>query len=96
MLMKALGAQVILTDGSKGIPAAIAKAEEIIASDPTLYWGPRQFENPLNVADHEHGTGQEILRQVGGPIDAFVTGFGTGGAGGAHRWARCADRPAPP
>ena len=60
MLMKSLGAQVILTDGSKGIAAAIAKAEDIITSDPKKYWGPHQFENPANPAIHEQTTGPEI------------------------------------
>ena len=79
MLMKALGAQVILTDGSKGIPAAIAKAEEIIASDPTLYWGPRQFENPANPEVHVQTTGPEIWADTDGAVDILVCGVGTGG-----------------
>jgi cysteine synthase A len=79
MLMKALGAQVILTDGSKGIPAAIAKAEEILASDPTLYWGPRQFENPANPEVHVQTTGPEIWEDTDGAIDILVCGVGTGG-----------------
>jgi len=79
MLMKSLGAQVILTDGSKGIPAAIQKAEEIIASDPTKYWGPRQFENPANPEVHEHTTGPEIWEDTDGAVDILVSGVGTGG-----------------
>lgn len=79
MLMKSLGAQVILTDGSKGMPAAIAKAEEILASDPALYWGPRQFENPANPAVHEQTTGPEIWADTDGAIDILVSGVGTGG-----------------
>ena len=50
-----------------------------MAAEDSRYFLPRQFENPLNVEDHEHGTGQEILQQVNGPVHAFVTGFGTGG-----------------
>ena len=50
-----------------------------MAAKDARYFLPSQFENPLNSQDHEHETGQEILQQVGGPIDAFVTGFGTGG-----------------
>ncbi|MEP6391810.1 MAG: cysteine synthase A [Halioglobus sp.] len=79
MLMKALGAQVITTDGSKGIPAAIARAEEIISSDPSKYWGPHQFENPANPAIHETTTGPEIWRDTQGGIDILVSGVGTGG-----------------
>jgi cysteine synthase A len=79
MLMKSLGAQVILTDGSKGIPAAIQKAEDIIASDPDNYWGPRQFENPANPAIHEQTTGPEIWEDTDGGVDILVSGVGTGG-----------------
>tara|TARA_R110002072_G_scaffold84388_4_gene191316 strand:- start:25041 stop:26021 length:981 start_codon:yes stop_codon:yes gene_type:complete len=79
MLMKSLGAQVVLTDGSKGIPAAIAKAEDIIASDPHKYWGPHQFENPANPDIHEQTTGPEIWEATDGGIDILVSGVGTGG-----------------
>ena len=79
MLMKALGAQIILTDGAKGIPAAIQKAEDIIASDPDKYWGPHQFENPANPAIHESTTGPEIWDDTEGGIDILVSGVGTGG-----------------
>ncbi|MBN7798482.1 cysteine synthase A [Parahaliea mediterranea] len=78
-LMRALGAEVVLTDGAKGIPAAIAKAEEIIASDPGKYWGPHQFENPANPAIHEATTGPEIWEDSEGEIDVLVSGVGTGG-----------------
>ncbi len=79
MLMKALGAQIVLTDGAKGIPAAIQKAEDIIASDPSRYWGPHQFENPANPAIHEQTTGPEIWEDTDGGIDILVSGVGTGG-----------------
>lgn len=78
-LMKALGAEVILTEGAKGIPGSIAKAEEILASDATKYWGPRQFENPANPAIHESTTGPEIWHDSDGQIDILVAGVGTGG-----------------
>jgi len=79
MLMKALGAAIVLTDGAKGIPAAIAKAEEIIAADPAKNWGPHQFENPANPAIHEATTGPEIWNDTNGGIDILVCGVGTGG-----------------
>ena len=79
MLMKALGAEILLTDGAKGIPAAIQKAEDIIASDPAKYWGPHQFENPANPAIHESTTGPEIWNDTSGQIDILVSGVGTGG-----------------
>lgn len=78
-LMKALGASIILTDGAKGMPGAIAKAEEIIASDPARYFAPRQFVNPANPAIHEQTTGPEIWRDTDGEIDVFISGVGTGG-----------------
>ena len=79
MLMKSLGAQVILTDGSKGITASIQRAEDIIASDRNKYWGPHQFENPANPAIHEQTTGPEIWTDTDGGIDILVSGVGTGG-----------------
>jgi cysteine synthase A len=79
MLMKALGAEILLTEGAKGIPAAIQKAEDVIASDPKKYWGPHQFENPANPAIHECTTGPEIWQDTDGGIDILVSGVGTGG-----------------
>ncbi len=79
MLMKALGAEIRLTDGTKGIAAAIQAAEDIIASDPDKYWGPHQFENPANPAIHECTTGPEIWEDTDGGIDILVSGVGTGG-----------------
>jgi len=78
-LMVALGAKIDLTDGAKGMPAAIARAEEIIASDPDKYFAPRQFENPANPAVHEQTTGPEIWNDTDGEIDILVSGVGTGG-----------------
>jgi len=77
-LIRRLGAELILFESSGRYQTGIEMSREMAARDPR-YFLPRQFENPLNVEDHEHGTAQEILRQVGGPIDAFVSGFGTGG-----------------
>jgi cysteine synthase len=79
MLIKALGAEIILTDGSKGIPASIAKVEEILASDTEKYWGPHQFENPANPAIHEATTGPEIWNDTDGAVDVIISGVGTGG-----------------
>lgn len=79
MLMKALGADIELTDGAKGMPGAIARANEILAENPDSTFGPRQFENPANPAIHEKTTGPEIWRDTGGDIDILVAGVGTGG-----------------
>lgn len=79
MLMKSLGADVHLTDGAKGMPAAIARAEEILASNPERYWSPGQFENPANPAIHEETTGPEIWADTDGGIDILISGVGTGG-----------------
>jgi cysteine synthase len=77
-LIRQLGAELILFESAGRYQTGIEMSREMAARD-ARYFLPRQFENPLNVADHERETGQEILRQVEGPIDAFVTGFGTGG-----------------
>jgi len=78
LLIRQLGAELILFESAGRYQTGIEMSREMAAKD-ARYFLPRQFENPLNVADHEHETGQEILRQVNGPVDAFVTGFGTGG-----------------
>lgn len=78
MLIKQLGAELILFESEGRYQTGIDMSREMAAKD-SRYFLPRQFENELNVADHEHGTGQELIRQVPGPIDAFVTGYGTGG-----------------
>jgi cysteine synthase A len=77
-LIRQLGGELILFESAGRYQTGIEMSREMAAAD-ARYFLPRQFENPLNVEDHEHTTGQEILRQVGGPIDAFVHGFGTGG-----------------
>lgn len=78
-VMKALGAEIVLTDGAKGMNAAIAKASEIVAADPDNCWMPSQFDNPANPEIHEKTTGPEIWADTNGEIDVLVSGVGTGG-----------------
>ena len=77
-LLRALGADLVLTPGAEGMPGAIARAEEM-AKDDERYFVPQQFENPANPAIHRATTAEEVWRDTDGAIDIFVAGVGTGG-----------------
>jgi len=78
MLMRAYGAELILTPGTEGMNGAIKKAEELAASDPK-YFMPNQFKNPANPEIHRKTTAEEIWRDTDGKVDFLVAGIGTGG-----------------
>jgi cysteine synthase A len=77
-LLKAMGGELVLTPGAKGMSGAIAKAEELCAATPGAYM-PRQFDNPANPEIHRRTTALEIWEDTGGAVDYFVSGIGTGG-----------------
>jgi len=77
-ILKAYGAEVVLTPGPQGMKGAIAKAEEIVATTPNAFM-PQQFKNPANPDIHRRTTAKEIIEALDGKVDAFVAGVGTGG-----------------
>ncbi len=79
MLLRAYGAELILTPGAEGMAGAIRKAEELVASDPQKYFLPQQFTNPANPEIHRRTTAEEIWRDTDGKVDFLVAGVGTGG-----------------
>ena len=79
VLLRTLGAEIVLTPAAKGMPGAIARAKEILEEQGELGFMPQQFENPANPEVHRKTTAEEIWTATGGEIDAFVAGVGTGG-----------------
>lgn len=77
-MLKALGAEIILTPAAEGMPGAVRRAEQMVAQDPR-YFMPQQFKNPANPAVHRRTTAEEIWRDTAGNVDVLVSGVGTGG-----------------
>ena len=78
LMLKAFGAELILTPGPEGMPGAIKKANELAAAD-SRYFIPQQFDNPANPEIHRRTTAEEVWRDTDGQVDIFVSGIGTGG-----------------
>jgi cysteine synthase A len=78
-LLKAFGADLILTPGKEGMKGAVAKADALLAENPRYFYIPQQFRNPANPAIHRKTTAEEIWRDTDGRVDAIVAGVGTGG-----------------
>ncbi|ASP17567.1 cysteine synthase A [Neisseria sp. 23W00296] len=79
MLLRAFGAELILTPAAEGMGGAIARAKALVEEHPDTYFMPRQFDNPANVEIHRQTTAEEIWRDTDGQVDIFVAGVGTGG-----------------
>ena len=79
MLLRAYGAELVLTPGPEGMNGAIQRAGELVASDPEKYFMPQQFQNPANPQIHRQTTAEEIWRDTDGQVDFLVSGIGTGG-----------------
>lgn len=79
MLLRAYGAELVLTPGAEGMSGAIARAQAFVDAEPDKYFMPQQFENPANPEIHRQTTAQEIWQDTDGKVDIFVAGVGTGG-----------------
>lgn len=78
-MLKAYGAELVLTDGSLGMNGAVARAEERVAREPARHFMPQQFKNPANPRVHRETTGPEIWNDTDGEVDVLISGVGTGG-----------------